>query len=65
MKARCYLKGWLGNVTEKEFMSPAQINPETQRGQSPASRMQERKKAKEGPEKEVRKKRGTGKGPSH
>lgn len=55
----------MGNVTEKEFMSPAQLNPETQRGQAPGSRMQERKKAKEGPEKEVRKKRGTGKGPSH
>lgn len=64
MKAGCYLKGWLGDVTEKGFMSLAQLNPETQNAQAPGSRMRERKKAKEGSEEEARKKRGTGKEPA-
>lgn len=44
-------------------MSPVQLNPKTQSGQAPGSRMQDMKKTKAGPEK-MRKERGTGKGPS-
>lgn len=72
MKAWYYLKGWLvRGMSQKErgvYLASTARSWNTEwlgwKYQAPGSRMQWRKKAKEDPEDEVRKKRGTGKGPN-